>query len=144
MKVRAEPGNRLARWPVPFRRWNYLLYIGASMFALGVDFGLFLLALHWGFHAVGASVIGYCSGIVAHWFVSSRIVFAHAANTVGQERAKQKALFLMSAFAGLAITAAIVAVGGLLGLWPPAAKLAAVVVSFQVTYLLRKNIVFQD
>ncbi len=126
------------------RGWTYLLYIGASIFALGVDFGLFLLALYWGFHAVGASVIGYCSGIVAHWFVSSRLVFASEAQTVGQERAKQKALFLMSALVGLAITTGIVGLGSLLGILPLVAKLIAVAVSFQVTYILRKTIVFQS
>ncbi len=123
-------------------RWNYILYIGASLFALGVDFGLFLLALHWGFHAVGASVIGYGSGIIAHWFVSSRVVFAEGADTVGTERARQKALFFLSALVGLAVTMAIVGLGTSAGLWPLVTKAIAVVVSFQITYILRKRIVF--
>src|SRR3546814_2523955 len=59
------------------------------------------------------------------------------------ERHRQKLLFVGSAFVGLAVTTAIVGGGSALGLDPRLAKLAAIVVSFQTTYLLRRHIVFR-
>ena len=123
-------------------RWlNYLL---ASGLALGSDAGLFLLLLDAGLSPVAASAVGYCAGILVHWLVSSRLVFADGAAARGSdERHRQKLLFVGSALIGLAITTAIVGTGTALGLDPRLAKLAAIIVSFQTTYLLRRHIVFR-
>ena len=91
-----------------------------------------------------ASATGYCAGILVHWMVSSRLVFADGAAARGtDERHRQKLLFVGSALVGLAVTTAIVGGGSALGLDPRLAKLAAIVVSFQTTYLLRRHIVFR-
>lgn len=123
-------------------RWlNYLL---ASGLALGSDAGLFLLLLDAGMTPVTASATGYCAGILVHWMVSSRLVFADGAAARGTgERHRQKLLFVGSALIGLAVTTAIVGGGSVLGLDPRLAKLVAIVVSFQTTYLLRRHIVFR-
>lgn len=123
-------------------RWlNYLL---ASGLALGSDAGLFLLLLDAGLSPVPASATGYCAGILVHWMISSRLVFADGAAARGTgERHRQKLLFVGSALVGLAVTTAIVGGGSGLGLDPRLAKLAAIVVSFQTTYLLRRHIVFR-
>jgi len=123
-------------------RWlNYLL---ASGLALGSDAGLFLLLLDAGLAPVTASATGYCAGILVHWMVSSRLVFADGTAARGTgERHRQKLLFVGSALIGLAVTTAIVGGGSALGLDPRLAKLAAIVVSFQTTYLLRRHIVFR-
>ncbi|MCW5646640.1 MAG: GtrA family protein [Sphingopyxis sp.] len=123
-------------------RWlNYLL---ASVLALGSDAVLFLLLLDWGLAPMPASAVGYCAGILVHWLVSSRLVFADGAAARGTgERHRQKMLFVGSALVGLAVTTAIVGTGSALGLDPRLAKLAAIVVSFQTTYLLRRHIVFR-
>jgi putative flippase GtrA len=123
-------------------RWlNYLL---ASVLALGSDAALFLLLLDSGLAPVAASAVGYCAGILVHWLVSSRLVFADGAAARGTgERHRQKMLFVGSALVGLAVTTAIVGTGSALGLDPRLAKLAAIVVSFQTTYLLRRHIVFR-
>ena len=123
-------------------RWlNYLL---ASVLALGSDAGLFLLLLDSGLAPMPASAVGYCAGILVHWLVSSRLVFADGAAARGTgERHRQKMLFVGSALVGLAVTTAIVGTGSALGLDPRLAKLAAIIVSFQTTYLLRRHIVFR-
>lgn len=123
-------------------RWvNYLL---ASALALGSDAGLFLLLLDAGLAPVPASATGYCAGILVHWLFSSRLVFADGAAARGTgERHRQKLLFVGSAVVGLAVTTVIVGGGSALGLDPRLAKLVAIIVSFQTTYLLRRHIVFR-
>ncbi len=123
-------------------RW--LTYLLASGLALGSDAGLFLLLLDAGLSPVLASATGYCAGILVHWMISSRLVFADGAAARGTgERHRQKLLFVGSALVGLAVTTAIVGGGSALGLDPRLAKLAAIVVSVQTTYLLRRHIVFR-
>ncbi|TXC73486.1 GtrA family protein [Sphingorhabdus soli] len=125
-----------------FHRWTYMRYLGASVVALGADTGLFLLLLRW-LTATSAAALGYIFGILIHWLISSRVVFAGQTATVGRLRHKQKMLFLASALAGLALTVGIVGVGELAGFDPRLAKGIAILVSFQATYLLRKRIVFR-
>lgn len=125
-----------------FHRWTYVRYLGASVVALLADTGLFLLLLGWVAPTLAAAG-GYIFGILIHWLISSRVVFARQAATVSRLRHKQKALFLASALAGLALTVGIVGVGDIAGLDPRLAKLIAIVVSFQMTYVLRKRIVFR-
>src|SRR3546814_19692316 len=84
-------------------------------------------------------------GILVHWLVSSRLVFADGTAARGSgERHRQKLLFVGSALVGLAVTTAIVGAGSALGLDPRLAKLAAILVRFQTTYLLRRHIVFRQ
>jgi len=123
-------------------RW--VRYVAASALALATDGGLFLIALSSGMPPIWASAAGYCTGILVHWLVSSRLVFVEGAAERGtSERQKQKALFVVSALIGLAITTAIVGGGDWLGLDPRIAKLIAIVVSFQATYMLRRHVVFR-
>lgn len=121
---------------------TFLRYVGASAFALAADMGLFLLLLEAGMLAPMASAVSYTVGIGAHWLVSSRLVFAAGAAAGGAERWRQKFLFLLSAFVGLALTVAIVTVGEIVHGDPRIAKLLAIGVSFVATYILRKTIVF--
>lgn len=123
-------------------RW--FAYLFASGLALGTDAGLFLLLLGGGIAPVAASALGYIAGILVHWLVSSRLVFADGTAARGSgERHRQKLLFIGSALIGLAVTTAIVGAGSALGLDPRLAKLAAILVSFQTTYLLRRHVVFR-
>jgi putative flippase GtrA len=61
----------------------------------------------------------------------------------GAVRVRQKGLFVGTALLGLAITTAIVGWGAQLGLDPRIAKLIAVAVSFQATYMARRVIIFR-
>ena len=122
-------------------RITYARYIMASALALAADLSLFMSLLHLGIHAVPASMAGYCGGLVVHWIVSSRLVFARQAAR-GQQRNRQKALFVVSTLIGLALTSLIVGTGSHFGFDPRLAKLLAVAVSFQTTYMLRRSVVF--
>lgn len=118
-------------------------YILASVGALAVDMGTFLALLSAGVPPVAASAMGYGIGIMVHWILSSRKVFAEQVAEGGIERTKQKAMFVVSALIGLGVTTMIVGGASAAGLDPRAAKLCAIVVSFAVTWLLRKRVVFR-
>jgi putative flippase GtrA len=122
-------------------RITYARYIMASALALAADLSFFMALLQVGVYAIPASMAGYCLGLVVHWFISSRLVFAEQ-TLHGSQRTRQKALFFISTLIGLAITSLIVGAGTHLGLDPRLAKLVAVAVSFQTTYLLRRSVVF--
>ena len=124
--------------------WRWMRYVMASVMALATDAGLFLALLASGMTAVWASATGYCTGILVHWLISSRIVFADGAAEKGSgERTRQKALFVGSALVGLIITMAIVGGGDAISIDPRLAKLVAIIVAFQTTYMLRRHIVFR-
>jgi len=121
---------------------TYVRYGLSSVAALAADMGLFMGLLGTGLSPVAASAIGYGFGILVHWLFSSRLVFPANTAATGPARRRQKGLFIGSALVGLALTTGIVALGALLGLMPIVAKLVAIMLSFQVTYMLRKAVVF--
>ncbi len=134
--LQLAPLNRL-------RQIVLVRYILASVGALAVDMGTFLALLSTGVPPVAASATGYAIGIAVHWILSSRKVFADHVAEGGIERTKQKAMFVISALIGLGVTTLIVGGASAAGLDPRVAKLCAIVVSFAVTWLLRKRVVFR-
>jgi len=90
-----------------------------------------------------ASALGYSSGILAHWFISSRAVFQDGMIARRQERTVQKALFVLSALAGLVLTTLIVTLADLAMIDAHLAKILAIIASFLLTYALRAQIVFK-
>ncbi|MHA7820736.1 MAG: GtrA family protein [Erythrobacter sp.] len=121
---------------------RFVRYVLASVGALAVDVGSFLALLSFGVGAAAASAVGYSLGIVAHWLMSSRAVFHETVAEGGMARTRQKALFVISALVGLALTTAIVGTGDWSGFDPRIAKVLAIIVSFLVTWLIRSRIVF--
>jgi putative flippase GtrA len=120
----------------------YTRYLGASAASLGVDFATFMAALSAGVPPALAAAFGYAAGILCHWLISSRIVFVGRVAADSPGRRQQQALFVLSALVGLGITTAIVGLGSRYGIDPRIAKGIAIVVSFQVTYVMRKKVVF--
>jgi putative flippase GtrA len=120
----------------------YLRYIAVSGAALAVDMALFLLLILMEMTPAIASGLSYLTGMVVHWLLSSRLVFGAYLAQPGVARGKQQGLFLASALAGLTLTMVIVGLGDGMGLDPRLAKLVAVAVSFNATYLMRRKIVF--
>jgi putative flippase GtrA len=121
----------------------YVRYVMASGISLAWDMGAFLLFLHLGMGGMAASALGYALGIIVHWTLSTRFVFVEGMVSSGTERARQKGMFVGTALLGLAITTAIVGLGSRMGLDPRLAKLGAIAVSFQATYLARIATVFR-
>ncbi|WP_299196005.1 GtrA family protein [uncultured Erythrobacter sp.] len=123
---------------------RFVRYVLASVGALAVDVVCFLALLSLGMMAALASAIGYSVGILAHWLMSSRAVFQDSVAEGGMARTRQKALFVISALVGLALTTAIVGAGDWSGIDPRIAKGAAIFVSFFATWLLRSRVVFRS
>ncbi len=122
---------------------RFIRYVLASVGALAVDMGCFLALLALGTWPAGASAIAYCAGILAHWLMSSRAVFTGNVAERGAARTRQKALFVISALLGLALTTGMVWGGDAAGIDPRLAKLAAIGVSFAATWIIRSTIVFR-
>jgi putative flippase GtrA len=123
---------------------RFLRYLIASAGALAVDMGSFLALLALGTWPAAASAASYSLGILAHWLLSSRTVFTDTVAARGPDRNRQKALFVISALAGLALTTAIVWLGDRAGMDPRLAKLAAIAASFALTWVLRVRVVFRS
>ena len=121
---------------------RFVRYLLASVGALAVDVGTFMAFLAIGTSAALASALGYSIGIVAHWLLSSRTVFSDEVAERGPERTWQKALFVFSALLGLGVTTAIVGFADASGIDPRLAKGFSIAVSFTLTWLLRRHIVF--
>lgn len=117
-------------------------YLGASVIALSVDLGCYLALLHLGLMPALASALAYALGIVAHWLLSSRAVFAAQLADNRRGRLRQQALFIASALLGLAVTSLVVGALTMLGMDARLAKLAAIGASFILTWLLRDRLVF--
>lgn len=131
-------------WVGFFRQLTILRYVVVSVGALAVDMGTFLALLKGGMVSIVAAAVGYTVGIVAHWTLSSRKVFKDRVSERGtKERTQQKAMFVMSALIGLAMTMGIVGAGDAIGIDPRIAKVIAIGVSFMLTYVLRNIVIFR-
>lgn len=128
---------RLIGWA---HRLTLTRYLAASILSLCVDMGAFLALCALGIAPWWAAFVSYALGIIVHWLLSVRFVFA-ATIGAGPTRGQQ-VQFLLSALMGLAITVGVVALLTALGIMALAAKGAAVLVSFIAVYLVRKHVVF--
>jgi putative flippase GtrA len=136
-------GTAMAELATRLRDLRFLRYLLASAGALAVDMGSFLALLALGAWPTAASAASYILGILAHWLLSIRTVFADTVAGRGPRRNRQKALFVVSALAGLALTTAVVGLGDLIGIDLRLAKLAAIAASFLLTWGLRVRVVFR-
>lgn len=120
-------------------------YFLASILSLAVDYGIYLLLLKFAgaLSPAEAAAPAYIAGAVVHYFVSRRFVFPKG--WLHRHQLGEFALFILSGLLGAALTSAVVwAVSIIPGAgihWP---KIAAVAVSFTVTYIVRKHLVFRS
>lgn len=127
------------RRPYDIRLLRYAL---ASIGALTVDVVCFL-ALLTAISPTLAAIVAYSAGTLTHWLLTSRIAFVDTVVESGTGRTRQKAMFVLSALTGLAVTAIIVGAAESLSFDPRLAKSIAIVASFTVTWLLRSRVVFR-
>ena len=118
--------------------WRYLL---ASVVALALDFGLlWLLTSRLGLHYLTSSAISYSAGAVLHYAISVRLVFRE--RRVSDRRKEFLGFFaigLMGLAANQLVMRAAVEVleqSYLIG------KVAAVGVSFILTFVMRRAVLF--
>lgn len=121
----------------------YVRYGAASGVALFADVAVFWSLLASGLASFLAAGAGYAVGILVHWLLSSRLVFAEQTHEPGSSaRRTQKALFALSAGVGLALTMLIVSAAVAFGVDARIGKLIAIVISFQAVWLIRRFYIF--
>jgi putative flippase GtrA len=134
----------VAGWIGFFRQITFIRYGVVSVAALAVDLGIFMALLQGGMISALAAAIGYAVGIVTHWLLSSRKVFSDRVSERGsRERTQQKAMFVVSALLGLALTMLVVGLADVIGINPVIGKCFAIIMSFTLTYVLRNVVVFR-
>jgi putative flippase GtrA len=124
-------------------RDTFLRYFAASGIALAIDSSSFFALVAVDAPPGPAAAVAYAIGIVAHWLITSRAVFVADLAEPGPARTRQKLLFVVSALAGLALTTAIVSAGAAMGASLVLTKGIAVAVSFTITWLIRRSVVFR-
>ncbi len=136
------------RWPL-LERWMALLeprtqlvaYGVVSVASLCVDMAVYLSLAATALTPVEAGIAGYLLGMLTHYALSTRLVFAQR----GAHKSERRLLaeFALSGLAGVVLTSGVIFVGtGVLGLPALVAKLAAILVSFGAVYMLRSRVVF--
>ena len=121
---------------------SLMRYPLASAAALAFDGGAFLSLIALGVDPVLATLAAYGSGVAVHWLLSTRYVFRQSTKLTGAARRLAKLLFILTAIIGLAVSAAVVSWSISLGAGPVTAKAIAVIASYLVTYVSRRQFVF--
>jgi putative flippase GtrA len=112
-------------------------YLLASICALSLDMALFLGLSRAGLPNAIAATGGYGAGLLLHWVISTRFVFA-----CERPSHTQRIAFVASAAVGLLVTIIIIEFLSRLGLGQAISKLFAIPVSFGAVYAIRKYGVF--
>ncbi|SER74292.1 GtrA family protein [Sphingobium sp. YR768] len=112
-------------------------YLLASICALSLDMALFLGLSRAGLPNAIAATGGYGAGLLLHWVISTRFVFA-----CDRPSHTQRLAFVASAAVGLLVTIIIIEFLSRLGLGQAISKLFAIPVSFGAVYAIRKYGVF--
>jgi putative flippase GtrA len=122
-------------------RLQLMAYGAVSVAALCVDMAVYLSLAATGLVPVVAGIAGYLVGMVTHFALSTRLVFA--GRGVHKSETRLLAEFALSGLIGVVLTSAVIFAGtGILGLPALPAKLAAIIISFGAVYLLRSRVVF--
>jgi putative flippase GtrA len=121
---------------------QFVCYSWVSGVALGFDLISFVALGKHGLSALPAGVIGYMTGLMVHYALSSRFVFDTAAARKPESRLFVE--FVLSGLVGLLMTACTIALmTDLAKATPLVAKGAATVLSFIAVFVLRRSVVFK-
>ena len=126
--------------------WLFAGYVAVSGAALSIDFSIYWALLRVAHYAFVAAVGGYVCGVIAHYLMSSRVVFRDRFGKRGVvEEAPAIAKFFAAGFSGLLVTAAVVGLlADVMGLHPLLAKVCAAGCSFTVVFLSLRFFVFNQ
>lgn len=121
-----------------------LRYLGVSVVALGADFAIYWLLLGVMSKALVPAAIGYASGLVVHYFLASRLVFAARLHERGiAAETPTFAKYAATGVAGLLLTAVIVGLcTDILGWSALLAKVIATGCAFVAVFFARRYLVF--
>ncbi len=124
--------------------WQFAGYVAVSGAALCIDFSIYWALLSVAHYAFIAAVGGYVCGVLAHYLLSSRVVFADRFEKRGMvEEAPAVFKFFAAGMSGLLVTAAVVGVlADVMGVHPLVAKICAAGCSFTVVFLSLRLFVF--
>ena len=119
-------------------------YVAVSGGAFVVDFAIYWALLSFAKFAFVAAAGGYVCGVLAHYAMSSRIVFRNRFVKRGvADEAPALAKFFAAGASGLVVTAAVVGLlADVMGFHPLLAKCAAAGCSFIVVFLSLRLFVF--
>ena len=118
-------------------------YLVVSVAALALDLAVYWLLLGAFASATLPAAIGYSTGLVLHYWLASRLVFASRRDGGLAAEAPTFARYAATGIAGIFMTSAIVGVcSDVLGWSAMTAKLLATGCAFVAVFLARKFIVF--
>lgn len=121
-------------------------YVAVSGAALCVDFSIYWALLAVLPYAFVAAMFGYVCGVLAHYAISSRVVFRDRFHKRGVvEEAPTVVKFFAAGFTGLLVTALVVGLlADVMGVHKLIAKLCAAGCSFTVVFLSLRYFVFNQ
>lgn len=124
--------------------WQFAGYVTVSGAALVVDVSVYWMLLALLPYAFVAAAGGYVCGVLAHYMISSRVVFRDRFNSRGVVvEAPTVAKFFAAGLSGLIVTAAIVGLlADVMGFHPLIAKICAAGCSFIVVFVTLRVFVF--
>lgn len=124
--------------------WQFAGYVAVSGAALGVDFSIYWALLSVAHYAFLAAAGGYVCGVLTHYALSSRLVFAKRFAKRGVvAEAPTIAKFFAAGASGLLVTACVVGLlADVMGVHPLIAKICAAGCSFTVVFLSLRLFVF--
>ena len=118
-------------------------YFAVSLVALGVDIALLFVFLEFFGMAAGAGSASYLICTLIHYALAVRYVFGERRGTLREKPALEYGAWLLTAGAGLLVTALILYVGAdRMGFAVLPVKSVAVAASFFAVYLLRVYLIF--
>ena len=119
---------------------EFLLYAAVSVLALAIDILiLYVAAVRLAMPGYLAAALAYAGGLVAHFLLSVRYVFAYRR----LDNARTEVLvYALTGLLGMLLSAGIVYLGGLMGQSLAVSKLAAIAISFVAVFMARKATLF--
>ena len=116
-------------------------YAAVSAVALGIDVALlWLFVTRLAIREFVAAAIAYAAGLAVHYALSVRHVFAF--RRLGHRRRIEATVYALSGLLGIALSAAVVQAGTMLGQPLAISKAAAVAGTFVAVFLMRKAVLF--